>query len=279
MPKNEYEVETPPQDRDAALFEKKLLDNPEINAFFGSGWIYSNIRIRYRDDRKEIHPLFWAIVTSDNFLNGLVILQSSYNRFSSLIKQLKEDKDNFWGLVVNIEIFYEYRLRHSDVLFQPLIPNSKKQGDIKVVIGGIEYWGEILTINWGVKDKELDETDEGWKESNDDARIKGKFLDKLEEFQFPKGEGIKRFFVLKLFGGADISDVDNALSGQSCAILNSARQDISWGRNPNGIVHHPEGSRQLGKVDFIVIIDQRGKKQYIKNHSNSENLEFFKSNF
>lgn len=344
-----------------ALFEQILQKEPSIEKFFGKEWIRKYILDFYKD-RTKIHPLFWIIIGDKDFVKKLPVLEKSYDKFKGLIDNLKTDIINIHNIISNINVYYEYKLKHSTVFFEPKNVITNKKCDVKVIIEGVEYWGEVLTINeekgekshdtfdndikilydennrtnngiiieyerfltLGLKDKLINFLLQESKKLNlakgeevakkfivnselictiaffgkgtvfekgyyggsaapvhlveDDRRIKNKILDKLDKFQFPNDVNIRKFLVLILKGYADIIDVDDAIQGQECIIVNNKDQSYKESRNQDGIVHDLARSKLLNEIDFIVV-NENDVKHHRRNSKSSLSLEFIKSNF
>lgn len=342
-------------------FKEILSAHPLIEQIFRKDWIQSSI-VDWFENWYRIHPLFLKILLDENFDKKLEVLRNSYGKFKSLINQIKTDRVNFSNIISNIDIFYEYKLKHDQVSFQPKIPENNRECDIMVIIEGTKYWGEIFTINcskeeeihnkiendiriqFNEKNKSnnyvvlnylyyldqeiiknalldflLNETNkltltegeelskefhwrnkvfctvifrakgtkdqEGYGGSytckfiNCSIRIKDKISDKLKKNQFPSGDAIKRFFVLKFdFGGTYITELNNAILGRVSYHPDWEGNQIS--RETNGLIHDLLWSSTLLKIDFIVIYWQNGKKEYeIINKENSPDIKFLKDNF
>jgi len=359
MKREVYGIKIPHEDR--TRFKEILSTNPLIEQIFGKNWIESSILNCFRNIF-NIHPVFWFILRDEEFVAKLIALRESYDRFPSLVNRIKKDRENFGSIYSTIDIFYEYKLKHKQVFFQPRNPDNQKECDIKIIIEGVEYWGEILTINLREEDALLEKLNSNirfqfneknrsnncvflqyhlpikkeiekpllnflLKESakliirkgeeitkefrsghelfctvsffrkgnrfrkgyhggfggpakfiDDSKRVKNKILDKLDEFQFPLAEDIKRFFIIVLKGFVDIIDVDDALLGEETVVFyrNSGKTKI--GRRPSGIIHDAKRYEPFKKIDFI-IIKKNNKKFFRINEKNSSNVEFFKANF
>ena len=144
-------------------FEEILRINPCIEEIFRKDWIGDKIHKHY-DNRFNIHSLFWGLLVDKDLPAKLLLLKREYNRFQNFINQIKSDNDNFLQNVANIDVFAEYRRKHQSVFFQPQNPESQKECDIKLCLDGIEFWGEILTVNSDEEERHFDKL-------NNDIRI------------------------------------------------------------------------------------------------------------
>ena len=359
MTKKVYGIKIPREDR--VHFKEILSSNPSIEEIFGKNWMKSSI-LNCFEDRYNIHPLFGIILSDEKLVAKLMVLRKSYDKFPSLINRIKNDKENIGSILSTIDIFCEYKLKHPQVFFEPKNPDNQKECDVKLIINGIEYWGESLTINLREEDaiqeklnsnirfqfnekntsnncvflryhfplrKENEEAllDFLLKESkgltlrkneeltrkfsigtnvlctikffrkgstfrkgyyggfmgpakfiDDSIRVKNKILDKLDHFQFPLKDDIKRFFVIVLRGFVDTIDVDNALLGEETLVYYRNTGKTKIGRKPSGIIHDPKRHELLKKINFI-IIKRNSKKFFRINQENSPDIEFLRANF
>lgn len=141
-----------------ALFNNILKENPSIEKIFGKEWINKTI-VEHYNDKSQIHPIFWVIIQDKYFSEKMIILEKLYNKFKSLINCIKNDTDNLQDILAIISVHYKYKLKHTNVIFQPKVPDTSKECDVKVIIENIEFWGEVLAINLSGEDREHEDVD------------------------------------------------------------------------------------------------------------------------
>ena len=122
-----------------------LGSNTIIYELFGQDWVKDNIV--NHPDILTMHPLFFRLLLDPKFPNKLRTLKKKHQKSRSFVRKLKKDKDNFDSHVSGLDVFCELSKSNNAVELEPRIPNSPKSSDIKITVGGSEYWGEVVTIN------------------------------------------------------------------------------------------------------------------------------------
>lgn len=130
---------------DLNIVKRVLGSNRIIYELFGGVWIKDNIVDH--PDIGTMHPLFFGLLHDPEFPNKLRVLKEKHQKCRSFVRKLKKDKDNFDSHVSGLDVFCELSKSNNAVELEPRIPNSLKSSDVKITVGGSEYWGEVVTIN------------------------------------------------------------------------------------------------------------------------------------
>ena len=130
---------------DLNTVKQVLGSNRIIYELFGEGWVKNNIV--NHPDILTMHPLFFSLLHDPEFPNKLRTLKKKHQKCRSFVRKLKKDKDNFDSHVSGLDVFCELSKSNNAVELEPRIPNSPKSSDVKITVGGSEYWGEVVTIN------------------------------------------------------------------------------------------------------------------------------------
>lgn len=129
------------------IVENNLDDLNQFKSYFGKKWFHKEM-----NTDNGHHPILFLLFdkkTASDLIDKLKILESRCDKFRSIIRKLKYDRDfnNFYSTLTEIDVIsYYYQGYNSNLLeYEPPVQSGKKL-DLRMSIDGEDYFFEILTV-------------------------------------------------------------------------------------------------------------------------------------